>query len=128
MGEKEHPESNHEGTWLGKSREEMRNLQREEERWKVLMDYTSIEGGKVPNKIYKRATLDQFTLWEGILHYSSTKKDGSIHFTLVVPQSLKKSALNHAHIKSGHQGQRKTLAMAEDFFTGQISKQMLFPM
>ncbi len=54
-------EANNEGSWLGQSREEMRNLQREEEKWKVLIDY--IEGGKVPNKIYKRATLDQFTLW-----------------------------------------------------------------
>ncbi len=107
-------EANNEGFWLGKSREEMRNLQREEERWKVLIDY--IEGGKVPNKIYKRATLDQFTLWEGILHYSVTKKDGSVNFCLVVPQSLKKSALHHAHTKSGHLGQRKTLAMAEDLF------------
>ncbi len=76
-------EANNEGTWLGKSREEMRNLQREEERWKVLIDY--IEGGKVPNKSYKRVTLDQFTLREGILHDSVTKKDGSFHFTLVVP-------------------------------------------
>ncbi len=92
----------------------MRNLQREEDRWKILIDF--IEGGKVPNKIYKRATLDQFTLWEGILHYSLTKKDASIHFCLVVPQSLKKSALHHAHTKSGHLGQRKTLAMAKDLF------------
>ncbi len=37
-------EAHNEGTWLGKSREEMRNLQREEERWKVLIDY--IEGGR----------------------------------------------------------------------------------
>ncbi len=32
-------ETNYEGSWLGKSREEMRTLQREEERWKVLIDY-----------------------------------------------------------------------------------------
>ncbi len=97
-----------------KSREEIRALQREEERWKDLMDY--LEGGKVPNKKYQRTTLDQFTLWEGLLHYSISKKDGSIHFCLVVPQSLKKSALHHAHTKSGHLGQRKILAMAEDLF------------
>ncbi len=50
------------------------------------------------------------------MYYSITKKDGSIHFCLVVPQSLKKSALHHAHTKSGHLGQRKTLAMAEYLF------------
>ncbi len=76
-------ESSNEGTWLGKSREEMRNLQREEERWKILID--DIVGGKVPNKIYQRVTFDQFTLWEGILHYSVTKKDGSILFSLLCP-------------------------------------------
>ncbi len=69
---------NNERTWLGNCREELRNLQREEERWKIHIDY--IEGGKVPNKIYKHATLDQFTLWEGILHCSVTTKDGSTHF------------------------------------------------
>ncbi len=51
-----------EAMWLGKSREEIKTLQREKERWKDLMDY--LEGGKVPNKIYKPTTLDQFTLWE----------------------------------------------------------------
>ncbi len=37
-----------EAVWLGKSREEIRTIQREEERWKDLMDY--LEGVKVPNK------------------------------------------------------------------------------
>ncbi len=48
-----------EAMWLGKSREDIRTLQGEEERWKDLMDY--LEGGNVPNKKYKRTTLDQFT-------------------------------------------------------------------
>ncbi len=94
--------------------EEIRTLQQEEETWQDLI--THLEGGKVPNRKYKRTTLDQFTLWDRILHYSVTKNDGSIHFCLVVPQSMKKSALNHAHTKSGHLGQRKTLAMAKDLF------------
>ncbi len=47
---------------------------------------------------------------------SVIKKDGSVHFCLVVLQSLKKSALHHAHTKSGHLGQRKTLAITEDLF------------
>ncbi len=73
-----------------------------------------LEGGKVPSKNYKRTTLDQFTMWEGIVYYSITKEDCSIQFCLVVFQSLKKSGLHHAHTKSGHLGQRKTLAMADD--------------
>ncbi len=84
-----------EATRLGKSREEIRMLQEEEERWKDLITY--LESEKVPSKNYKRTTLDQFTLCDGILHYSITKKDGSIHFCLVVPQSLQKSALHHAY-------------------------------
>ncbi len=68
---------------MGKSREEIRMLQKEEERWKDLITY--LEGGKVPSKNYKLATLDQLSLLDGILLYSITKKDGSIHFCLVVP-------------------------------------------
>ncbi len=49
-----------EAMWLSKSREDIRTLQGEEERWKDLMDY--LKGGKVPNKKYKRTTQDQFTL------------------------------------------------------------------
>ncbi len=33
-----------------------------------------------------------------------------------MPQSLKKSSLHHAHTKSGHLSQRKSLAIAEDLF------------
>ncbi len=49
-----------EEAWLEKSREEIRTLQEEEERWQDLITY--LEGGKVPNRKYKRTTLDQFTL------------------------------------------------------------------
>ncbi len=45
-----------ETTWLGKSTEEIRTLQKEEERWRDLITY--LEGGKVPSKNYKRTTLD----------------------------------------------------------------------
>lgn len=71
---------------------------------------------KVPGKRYPRCTLDQFTLWDDILCYSVTKKDGSVHFCLAIPQPLKKSALRHAHVKSGLLGQKKTLTMAENLF------------
>ncbi len=89
-------------------------LQREEQRWNELITY--LEGGRVPRRNYKHTTLDQFTLWEGILYYSVTKKDGSINFCLVVPQPMQNSALHHAYTKSGHLGQKKTLAIAEDLF------------
>ncbi len=75
-----------------------------------------IEGGKIPQKRYPRAMLDQFAVWDGVLYYSITKKHGSIHFNLVIPQPFKKSALLHAHVKSGHLGQKKTLTMAENVF------------
>ncbi len=51
-----------------------------------------------------------------MLYYSVTKKDGSVQFCLVVPQALKKEALQHAHVKSGRLGQKKTLTSAEYLF------------
>ncbi len=104
-----------ETTRLGKGKVEMRRLQMEEERWREMIEY--LEGGKVARQQYPRATLDQFVMWDEVLHYLTSKKDSSVHFWLVVPQSLKKIALEHAHVNLGHLGQRKTLTRAESFFS-----------
>ncbi len=85
----------HVETWLGKTKEEMRELQLGEEGWREMIQY--LEGGQIPTRRYPKCTLNPFTLWEGVLYYSVTKKDGSEHFCLVVPQALKKEALQHAH-------------------------------
>ncbi len=50
------------GEWLGKSKEEMKVMQRAEARWREMVDY--LEGGRVPRSKYPRATLDQFALEE----------------------------------------------------------------
>ncbi len=48
------------GTWLRKSRDEIQELQREEPRWREMVDY--LEGGGIPRSKHPRATLDQFAL------------------------------------------------------------------
>lgn len=76
----------------------MGTLQIVEEKRREINEY--LEGGKVPRKRYSRCILDQFTLWNDIPYFSITKKDGSLHFCLVVSQTLKKGAVHHAHVKS----------------------------
>ncbi len=44
------------GEWLGKSREEIKVMQRAEARWREMVDY--LEVGRVPRSKYPRATLD----------------------------------------------------------------------
>ncbi len=44
------------GTWLGKSREEIQALQGEEPRWREMAEYLE-EGGRIPRSKYLRATL-----------------------------------------------------------------------
>ncbi len=46
------------GTWLGKSKEEIQALQGEEPRWREMIAY--LENGRIPRSKYPRATLDQF--------------------------------------------------------------------
>lgn len=100
---------------LGKNREELRNLQMGEERWKELIDF--LEGGFIPkNKRYPRGTLSQFTMYKNLLYFTSSHKDGSIFFRLVVPKCLRGEALKFAHEQVGHQGQKKTLCKAEAHF------------
>ncbi len=92
--------------WLGKTKEEMRTLQLEEYKWKEMIEY--LEDGGIPRKRFPRCTLNQISLWDDIQYYTVTRKDGSEQFCLVVSESLKQSALHHAHVQSGHLGQKKT--------------------
>ncbi len=76
-----------------------------------------LEGGKIPASKYHKSTLDQFALINDILNYARKQLDGSIHYCLIVPQSLKMKALELAHVTSGHLGQKKkTITKAEQFF------------
>ncbi len=103
------------GTWLGKSREEIQALQREEPRWKEMVTY--LEGGRIPRSKYPRATLDQFALEDGILYLCKQKIDGTILYLLIVPKELRKDALTLIHEKeSGHLGQHKSVLKAEECF------------
>ncbi len=103
------------GEWLGKSREEIKVMQRAEARWREMVDY--LEGGRVPRSKYRQATLDQFALEEDILYLCKQKVDGTILYLLVVPSELRREALRYIHDKeSGHLGQHKTLLKAEEFF------------
>ncbi len=51
--------------WLGKTKEEFKQMQRDEHKWQEMIYY--LEGGRIPRSKYPRATLDQFVLEEGIL-------------------------------------------------------------
>ncbi len=105
------------GTWLGKSRDEIQGLHREEPRWRGMVEY--LEGGRVPKSKYPCATLDQFALEDGILYQCKQKIDGTIFYLLIVPNELRKDALRLIHEKeSGHLGQHKSVLKAEVTFTG----------
>ena len=100
---------------LGKTKEEIRELQCQEKKLKEMVDF--IEGECIPKNTFPKCTLDQFVEQEGILYYTRVKPDGSVYFVLVIPQSLKQAALNFAHITlSGHLGQYKTMLKVEDYF------------
>ncbi len=84
------------GTWLGKRREEIQALQREEPRWREMVEYQE-GGGRIPRCKYPRATLNQFALEDGILYLCKQKIDGTILYLLIVPNELKKDALRLIH-------------------------------
>ncbi len=84
-----------EATWLGLDRESFRTRQREEIVWEQLANY--LKGGKLPEKRLPKTTLDQFALEEGLLYYVREKADGSLHYSLIIPRSLVKAAIQHAH-------------------------------
>ncbi len=85
--------------WLGKTREELVNLQRQYRRWREMIDY--LQGGRIPRNKYSRATLDQFALEDEILYLCTKKTDGTILYLLVVPQELRKAAMQYIHEKDG---------------------------
>ncbi len=64
------------GTWLGKSRDEIQEMQRGEPRWKEMINY--LEGGRIPRSKYPSATLDLFALEDGVLYLRKQKVDGTI--------------------------------------------------
>ncbi len=110
-------QGNEDETWLGKSIDEIQELQREELRWREMVDY--LEGGRMPRSKYPRATLDQFALEDGILYLCKHKTDGTTLYLLIVPNELRKEALRLIHEKeSEHLGQNKSILKAEDFFIG----------
>ena len=100
--------------YLGLNLAAIAEAQREDERWKRLAEY--LEGGNLPTKLYPKVILDQFVVEEKVLYFIKEKVDGTLHYCLVVPQSLKQKALEFAHIASGHFEQKKTNAKAEEFF------------
>ncbi len=89
-------------------------MKREEPRWREILNY--LEGGRIPRSKYPRATLDQFSLEDGILYLCKQKIDGTILYLLIVPNEMRKEALRHIHEESGHLGQHKSILKAEDFF------------
>ena len=103
-----------EGSLLGKTPEEIRDLQRQERKWKEMAEY--LEGGRIPTSKYHKSTLDQFALINEILYFARKQLDGSIHYCLIVPQTLKLKAMELAHVTSGHLGQKKTISKAEEMF------------
>ncbi len=86
---------------------------KEKTKWKALAEY--LEGGNLPAKSYLKIIPHQFVVKDEILYYVKEKSDGSLHYCLVVPQSLKNKAMAHAHINSGHLGQ-KTILKAEELY------------
>ncbi len=103
------------GTWLGKSKEEIQALQGEEPRWREMITY--LEGGRIPGSKYPRATLVHFGLEDGILYLCKQKIDSTILYLLIVPNELRKDALRLIHDReSGLLGQHKSVLKAEEYF------------
>ena len=96
----------------GMSMEELRERQQHERRWREVMAY--LEGGAIPKYGSFRANLTNFEMYQGVLYYVRVKLDGSLHYCLVIPTSLKKAALEKAHAK--HFGQKKTILEIEEYF------------
>ncbi len=88
--------------------------QREDALWGELIEY--LESCQVPCKRLPEATLDQFVLADELLCYVQGKTDGSLHYSLIVPQVLQTKDLQHAHELPGHLIQKKTIKKAEEMF------------
>ncbi len=63
-------------TILGLTSEEFIKCQREEVKWREMIEY--LEGGSIPTKKYHKTILEQFTLKDEILYYVKEATDGSI--------------------------------------------------
>ena len=96
----------------GISMDDLRTQQQNERRWREVISY--LEGGSIPKYGGFRSNLRNFELYEGVLYYIRTKLDGSLHYCLVVPTTLKKNALETAH--ASHFGQKKTILKVEESF------------
>ncbi len=70
------------GNWLGKSKDEIKDMHRGDLRWREKIEY--LEGGRTPRSKYCRATLDQFSLEDDILYLCKQKIDGTILHLLIV--------------------------------------------
>ncbi len=103
-----------ETSWLGLDKPQYVQKQSEDAVWGELREY--LKGGKLPSKRLPKATLDQFVLADELLYFVREQTDGSLHYRLIVPQSLKTQALQHSHELSGHLGQKKTIKKAEELF------------
>ena len=62
------------------------------------------------------AHLDKFELYEDILYYVREARDGTLNFTLVVPEALVNKALELSHTEAGHFGQFKSIKRTEAHF------------
>ncbi|MEL7520689.1 MAG: RNase H-like domain-containing protein, partial [Cyanobacteria bacterium J06553_1] len=101
-------------SFLGHSKQEIAELQRSEQRWAEIIKFC--EKKKVPKVPPNRYPLHKFNVIEGILYYSMARNDGSLRWSLVVPQQLRNKALRFAHESVGHLGQKKTITNTEEFF------------
>ena len=75
-------------TLLGLTPEEFKTCQREEVKWREMIEY--LEGGSFLTKKYHKTILQQFTVIYGMLYFAKEKSDGCIQYTLVDPHSQNK--------------------------------------
>ena len=101
--------------YLGLSLAAIAEAQREDERWKGLAEYL---GGKLPTKLYPKVILDQSVVEDKVLYFIKEKLDGTLHYCLVVPQSLKQKALEFAIQLLDILGKRKPLQRQKNFSIG----------
>ncbi len=101
--------------WLGRTKEELRQMKRKEHKWREMINY--LEGGRIPRSKYPRSTIDQFVLEEEILYLTKRSIDNTMKYVLVSPSELRKAAMELIHCKeSGHLGQKKSILKCEEYF------------
>ncbi len=100
--------------WLGLTKEEFIKEQCRDPIWNELLNY--LQGGVLPERKIAKASLDQFEVLDGKLHYVRETKDASLNYTVVVHRHLIKKALEVSHDQSGHFGQFKSIKQTEALF------------